>query len=180
MLPSLQTKLKGQNDYNNVEANQDVVRLVELIRGICCNYDASSEPVMSLVQAKRQVYTCYQGQKQTNDKYAKELEAYADVVEAYGGQFGNEIGYLDYMLTNNVRPRDPCNPTEQELDTAQAILRDSMMAAMLILGADNTRLPSLKMELWNQYSQGQDNYPRKMARALDILNGYQNPNTRHI
>ncbi len=178
--PALQTKLKGQDDYNNVEANQDVVGLMELIRGICCKYDASSEPVMSLVQAKRRVYTCYQGQKQTNDEYAEELEAYADVVEAYGGQFGNEPGYLDAVLVNSVRARDPRNPTAQELDNARAILRDNMMAAMLISGADNTRFRSLKMELRNQYSQGQDNYPRTMAKALDILNGYQNPNNRYV
>ncbi len=40
---ALQTKLKGQESYNDVEVNQDVVGLMELIRGICCKYDASSE-----------------------------------------------------------------------------------------------------------------------------------------
>lgn len=109
--PALQTKLKGQESYNDVETNQDVVGLMELIRGICCKYDTSCEPVMLLVQAKRRVYTCYQGQKQTNDEYAEELEAYADVVEAYGGQFGNKPGYLDTILRENVRARDPNNPS---------------------------------------------------------------------
>eukprot|EP00569_Conticribra_weissflogii_P008200 CAMPEP_0171363762 /NCGR_PEP_ID=MMETSP0879-20121228/3564_1 /TAXON_ID=67004 /ORGANISM="Thalassiosira weissflogii, Strain CCMP1336" /LENGTH=562 /DNA_ID=CAMNT_0011870969 /DNA_START=26 /DNA_END=1714 /DNA_ORIENTATION=- len=177
--PALQTKLKGQEGYDDVEVNQDVVGLMELIRGICCKYDASCEPVMSLVQAKRRVYTCYQGQKQPNDEYAEELAAYADVVEAYGGQFGNEPGYLDSILRANVRARDPNNPTAEELETARATMRDNMMAALLISGTDNTRYRSLKMELRNQYGQGQDNYPRTMAKALDILNGYQNPNSRY-
>ncbi len=53
--PALQTKLKGQEGYDDAEANQDVVALMELIQGICCKYDASSEPVMSLVQAKQRV-----------------------------------------------------------------------------------------------------------------------------
>ncbi len=97
-LSALQIKLNGQEEFNNVQGNQDVVGLMELIRGICCKYDASLEPVMSLVQAKHRVYTCYQGAKQPNDEYAEELEAYVDVVEAYGGEFGNEPGYLNDIL----------------------------------------------------------------------------------
>ncbi len=178
--PALQTKLKGQDGFNTVQATQDIVGLMELIRGICCKYDASSEPVMSLVQAKRRVYTCYQGAKQPNDEYAEELEAYIDVVEAYGGEFGNEPGYLVDMLRNVVRARDPDNPTAQEQSEAREALKDNMMAALLISGADNARYRTLKMELKNLYGQGQDNYPRTLAKALDVLNGYQNPSARYV
>ncbi len=178
--PALQTKLKGQEDFNNMQGNQDVVGLMELIRGICCKYDASSEPVMLLVQAKRRVYTCYQGAKQPNDKYAEELEAYVDVVEAYGGEFGNKPGYINDILQNVIRARDPDNPTAEERSEARESLQDNMMAALLISGADNGHYRTLKMELRNLYGQGQDNYPRTLAKVLDVLNGYQNPSGQYV
>lgn len=114
---------------------------------------------------EQRVYTCYQGQKQINDKYAEKLEAYADVIEASRGQFGDEPGYLSNILCNEVRAANPRNPTTLELEEARHTLRDNVMAALLILGVYNTRYCTLKMELRNLYNKGQDNYLQTMAIA---------------
>lgn len=101
-------------------------------------------------------------------------------MEVYEGQFGNKLGYLDNVLQNKVRAANPRNPTALELEESQHVLRDNMMAALLVLGADNLQYCALKMELRNLYTQGQDNYPRTMAKALNILNRYKNPTARYF
>ncbi len=121
--PVLQTNLKRQDCFSNVEMNQDVVGFMELVRGICSKYNVSSEPVMLLVQEKDRVYTCYQGHKQPNNEYAEELEAYADIFEEYDGEFGNKPRYLYDILRANIWARDPCNPTTNKMDAARSILK---------------------------------------------------------
>ncbi len=89
---------------------------------------------MSLIQSKWRVYTHYQNREQPNHKYGEELEAYIGVIEAYWDKFGNKPGYLEYIMQNVTNVVDPQNPTEQEVQRALEILKDNMMAALLILG----------------------------------------------
>ncbi len=65
------------------------------------------------------------------------------MVEAYGGQFGNKQGYLDHILRNVINATDPQNPTNQETNRAWSILKDDMLAALLISGEDNSRYRAL-------------------------------------
>lgn len=96
-----------------------------------------------------------------------------DVVEEYGEQFGNKPRYLDITMQDKVKLTDPNNPPAAKYKEARLTLKENMLAALLISGANNWRYKSLKMELHNHCAQGQDNYLWTLAKALDILNWCQ-------
>lgn len=50
--PALITKLEGTPGYENAEKNQNVCDLLELIQGICCQFDVNTQGTHALAQAK--------------------------------------------------------------------------------------------------------------------------------
>ncbi len=100
-------------------------------------------------------------------------------MESYDSQLGNKPGYSNKILQNVVQVRKPANPIQQELVTAREVLNENTMAAFLIYSSYNGRYQAHKMDWLNNYGDGQDNYTCTMAKELDALNWYQNPNTRH-
>ena len=50
--PGVMTKLEGQEKYAGDKANRDLVGLLKLIQGICCNFEAKTKPYWALTGAK--------------------------------------------------------------------------------------------------------------------------------
>ena len=46
--PELKNKLKGMSRYDNVKADKDVVKLLTMIRGYCCQFDTLNNKYMSI------------------------------------------------------------------------------------------------------------------------------------
>jgi hypothetical protein len=58
--PALVSKIRGAMTYMNVNGSQDVVELLRLIRGFCCDFGAGQQSTWALKQAKHRVSVHYQ------------------------------------------------------------------------------------------------------------------------
>ena len=53
--PDLVSKIRGASTYATVNASQDVIELLRLIRGYCCDFGAGQQSTWALKQAKHKV-----------------------------------------------------------------------------------------------------------------------------
>ena len=81
------------DEYALANTNQDVVGLLVLIQSICSQFDEQQQWVYALIQAQKR--TCLLTKKKSaNDKYHDDNVAMINVLESYGGAYGNEPGLL--------------------------------------------------------------------------------------
>jgi hypothetical protein len=172
--PELVSKIRGSSTYSAVNGSQDVVELLRLIRGFCCDFGAGQQSTWALEQAKRKVSVYYQRHDVSNTDYVQFFQALVGVVKTYGGAYRNEPGLIETNLTEQgVAGGLVANATPAQLTKAKADCREAYLACMLLRGADSIRYGALKTELSNDMTKGQDNYPKTMVEATRLLNDYK-------
>ena len=83
--PDLDSKLQGSAAFVPAEADQDVMKLLLVIRGYWCRFDDHQQSTYALGQAKHRVSTNYQAHNLTNTEYVEHFKALVGVVEMHGG-----------------------------------------------------------------------------------------------
>jgi len=172
--PDLVSKIRGSGTYATVNASQDVVELLRLVRGYCCDFGAGHQSTWALEQAKHKVSVYYQRHDVSNTDYVQFFQALVGVVETYGGAYGNEPGLINaHLVGQGVAADQVDRATAAQLAAAKADCREAYLACMLLRGADSIRYGPLKTELANDMTKGQDNYPKTMVEAARLLNDYK-------
>ena len=172
--PDLVGKIRGGTTYTTVNGSQDVVELLRLIRGYCCDFGAGQQSTWALEQAKHKVSVYYQRHDTSNTDYVQFFQALVGVVETYGGAYGNEPGLIEaHLIGQGVAGGWTDTATTAQLAAAKADCREAYLACMLLRGADSIRYGALKTELANDMTKGQDNYPKTMVEATRLLNDYK-------
>mgnify|MGYP006166379963 FL=1 len=173
--PDLVSKIRGSGTYTTVNASHDVVELLRLVRGYCCDFGAGQQSTWALEQAKHKVSVYYQRHDVSNTDYVQFFQALVGVVETYGGAYGNEPGLINAHLIGQGVAADQVEDraTPAQLAAAKADCREAYLACMLLRGADSIRYGPLKTELANDMTKGQDNYPKTMVEAARLLNDYK-------
>jgi hypothetical protein len=64
--PELENKLEGTVDYNWCKNKNDVMSLLSMIRGYCCQFDTLNDECMSIVGAIKNLLDLFQKPTQTN------------------------------------------------------------------------------------------------------------------
>jgi hypothetical protein len=82
--PELESKIKGATNYSMINTLQDIVELLQLIRGYCCDFRAHQQSMWALEQAKHCIPTYYQRHEMTNTNYVEFFTMPIRVVETYG------------------------------------------------------------------------------------------------
>ena len=172
--PDLVSKIRGSGTYATVNASQDVVELLRLVRGYCCDFGAGQQSTWALEQAKHKVSVYYQRHDVSNTDYVQFFQALVGVVETYGGAYGNEPGLINaHLVGQGVAADQVDRATAAQLAAAKADCREAYLACMLLRGADSIQYGPLKTELANDMTKGQDNYPKTMVEAARLLNDYK-------
>ncbi len=96
--PKLEGKIQGSDAYPTVNADQDAVKLLLIIRGYCCCFDDHQQSVVALESAKHRVSTFYQTSEMSTSNYFEFFKALVGVVETYSGAFGNKPGLIRTKL----------------------------------------------------------------------------------
>jgi len=173
--PTLVSKIKGSDKYTEAANESNVVKLLTIIRGYCCNVTDHQQSTVALESAKHHVSTYYQHAETTTTEYVEYFTALVGVVETFGGSYGREPGLVmaEIKIQTGVVDRD--NPTVDELELAYDTCREQYLACMLLRGSDNGRYSKLKDDLANNMSLGKDSYPKTIVETTRLLNEYKVP-----
>ena len=82
--PEPVSKIQGSTTYATVNRSQDVVELLRLVRGYCCDFGAGQQSTWALEQAKHKVSVFYQRHDVSNTDYIQFFQALVGLVETYG------------------------------------------------------------------------------------------------
>jgi hypothetical protein len=58
--PKLKNKLKGTSSYDKEKAGNNVIKLLTIIRGYCCQFDTLNDEYMSIVKSLRNFFYFFQ------------------------------------------------------------------------------------------------------------------------
>ena len=81
--PELKNKLEGTNGYDNVKSSNDIIKLLTMIRGYCCQFDTLNDEYMSIVKSLKNLFYFFQKTEQTNSEFHEDFMALVEVIEEY-------------------------------------------------------------------------------------------------
>lgn len=175
-LPEMVNKLKASNKYAMADADQDVVKLLLIVRGYCCRFDDHQQSTWALQGAKKQLELYYQGYDTDTTEYAENFMALVGVVETYGGAYGREPQLVrTQLIKQGVSTADLDKPDPKELKDAEKTCREEYLSCMLLRGGDQSRYAKLKDDLSNDMAKGIDNFPKTIVETTRLMNDYNIP-----
>ncbi len=92
-LSKMKVKLNGTSGYEQLKNDNDVIALLTMIQGYCCEFDALNDEYMGLVGAFKNLLYFFQKPKQSNLDYHEDFLVLVKVLEEYG-----EAGLLTHFL----------------------------------------------------------------------------------
>jgi hypothetical protein len=66
--PELKNKLEGTSGYDKAKAGNDVIKLLTISRGYCCQFDTLNDEYMSIVKSLKNLFYFFQKAEQTNSE----------------------------------------------------------------------------------------------------------------
>jgi hypothetical protein len=162
------------------------VQLLLIIRGYCCSFDANQQSTFALKGAKHRVQVFIQGYDVTVTDYVEYFMALVDVVETYGGAYGNEPGLLrEQLIKQGMSAADADKtvanggPDAAKIKKAMVVTRECYLSCMILQGSDNSRFYQVKTDLQNDMMKGTDNFPKTVVQTTRLLSDYKVP-PRHV
>jgi hypothetical protein len=73
--PTMKTKLRGMEDWTDIEESQDGIKMVKLLHRVHFDTDGSKQPMREMVLADKKLYLCFQKKEWSLDEYTREFQA---------------------------------------------------------------------------------------------------------
>jgi hypothetical protein len=172
--PELKNKLKGTSGYDNAKSSNDIIKLLTMIKGYCCQFDTLNDEYMSIVKSLKNLFYFFQKTEQTNSEFHEDFMALVEVIEEYGGT--GSLIYFPNMIKKDLLSKnitDPSQALADELKEAKGIVRKKFLAALMLNGANDSKYSELKCSMAEIYVTGTSKYPESPEVVLRILNAYQ-------
>ncbi len=174
-LPELKNKLGGMEGYNDAKRVNNMAKLLVMIRGYCCQFDLLSDKYMGVVAAIKNLFYFFQKKNQSNADYHEDFIAMLEVIEEYGG--AGSMTHFPNMLKKEIKSMgtDLAKATSDQLKQAKKTVRDKVLAALMLSGANGAKYNDLKRNMKENFMTGTSRYPESPEGLLRILNAYQPP-----
>jgi hypothetical protein len=174
--PELKNKLEGTSGYDSAKSSNDIIKLLTIIRGYCCQFVTLNDEYMLIVKLLKNLVYFFQKPDQTNSEFHEDFMALVEVIEEYGGtgsltHFPNMI--KKELLSKNIM--DPSKASADDLKEAKGVVREKFLAALMLNGANASKYGELKRSMAENYVTGTSEYPESPEVVLRILNAYQPP-----
>ena len=170
-------RLKGQDIFEEVEAESDALCLLKMICGIAFNFESQKYVHLSMHEAMRRYYLTKQDRNMTCQAYLDLHTNNWEVVEHCSGMVGVHPGLINAALEDmDVSNVDLAMVTQMGL--ASEKVKEAQLAIAFLMGADRVQYGGLLAELENDYLKGSDQYPKTMVAAYNLLVNYKIDMTR--
>ena len=163
----LQSKLKQQATWAEVSNDQDVIRLISLIKSITFKFEDQKFLPLALYQAKANLYNMRQGNLSNHD-YLQRFNNLVDVATAYKGQLHDQA--IVDIVTEKLFQVKYADLDPEDQVTVQAASADLYLSTMFIYQSDRRRYGKLSEELENSFTKGNDDYPDNLVSAYHLIN----------
>jgi Zinc knuckle len=160
---AMRTKIRALSDFSTRNRANDCIWLLNEIKGVTHQFNTKRRIFLSLLDARRAYFTCRHAQNQTNADYLEVFRSNVEVLEYYKATVGES-----YELIENIGG----NMTVAE---RTAVAQGCTIAMAFLCGSDPRRYSTLLLDLANQKTRGNDQYPIDLTAAYSMLVNYHNP-----
>ena len=173
---AMQAKIKATNNYEDILDNNDSLWLLEAIKGIAYKFESQKSIYVALDNAKGQFYSARQGQNKTSLAYLTRFKDMTAVIKHYGGTVGVDQAFMLKELRQvNITKAKASDAKKRNI---WPLLRKKHMPLAFLRCADNNRYALLTTDLENQFTCGNDQYPKNITDAYySVLVNYRRPNS---
>ena len=174
----LQSKLKQQATWAAVSIDQDVIRLISMIKSITFKFEDQKFLPLALYQAKANLYNMRQGSMSNHD-YLQRFNNLVDVATAYNGQLHDQA-IIDIVMDKIHPGVDFPTLTPAQQQSVNDAAGELYLSTMFIHQSDRRRYGKLSEELENAFTKGNDDYPDNLVSTYHLLNEYKNWSPRSL
>eukprot|EP00804_Cyclotella_cryptica_P005150 CCRYP_018673-RA/>CCRYP_018673-RA protein AED:0.44 eAED:0.64 QI:0/0/0/0.5/1/1/4/0/733 len=122
--PNMEQKLVASEKFANINAAQDPVGLLKMIRSIAHKHEEEKGGTMARVEHDIQLYLCYQKPNMSNVDYFKTFKAIRAVVDVHGGRAGFHRGVFEERRVRSRKKTGWDQDLKRTLDNAHLFGND--------------------------------------------------------
>jgi hypothetical protein len=176
--PSMRVRIEADGQWDNINNDCDVIRLLELIRNCEVQRQMRRDEDNTLIEAERAVMN-YKQNSLSNSEYYETFKDKVATADRLGAGIGEHPTRVQERLVEVAM--DENNPTEDECRTATQEAKDKYLARLFLVNSDKKCYGSLIRDIRNDFTHGQDTYPDTLTGAYDFIVNYEAPRSaRHV
>lgn len=156
----LKNRLESRKDWANIK--NEPIKLLRAIKEVTHNFQDNKYPITSIYKSIQTVMNLKQEEKESISSFTKRFKSAVDIMETIHGKLP-----LTKYVNTMIGSKD-----EKRVYREEAY--DKFIAYAYLQAADKNKVGKLDEDLANNYAMGQDEYPIDLAKATDLIIGYQN------
>ena len=164
----LQDKMKQDKGWPAVSVSYDPLSLYKLMERVIMKQTEDQYPVAALWEQLCNVTQAKQG-NMTNIEYYERLNTKIDVAESVGVSFDFERIWEYCAQETHKKPYSSLSADQQALARSEA--KERVLSYALIVSSSNQH-KKIKEDLSNDFTKGEDYYPRDRSQALMMMDHY--------
>ena len=164
---AMKAKLTSLNDFETKNHKSDCIWILKEIKGITYRFEGQRYIYLSLDNARTSYYAYTQGAKDSISSYLEHFRSLVEVLEHYGGAIGEDPGLLDATAAVSA----DADAATKRLNIA----RDRTPALTFLKRANRCCFGTLRADLENHFSRGNDQYPTNLTSAYSLLVSFKPP-----
>ena len=163
---TIRTRLQSLEYYEDMRAASDGLQLLIAIKDLMLNVQEQKYIPLSIHIAKRQFFLLSQG-RNTVGEYYEQFKNQTDVLSHIGAGIGDDEAIMKQVLrSQGININDA---TDEEEESAELEGIQWYLALAFLMGSDWNRYGRLLEKLENDFTAGNDNYPKTLTDAYNML-----------
>ena len=160
--PAARPRVEAAADWDDVNANNDVIGMLRLIRSCEVQRQARRDEASALLGSERRLVTF----RQSNLASSERCQSLKDKVEA-ADQLGAAAGEKPDLISArlNSAAADPDLPAEAERQAATAAAKEERPSRLLLSSSDKKRRAGLVRDIENERARGANSCPETLSGA---------------
>ena len=163
---TIRTRLQALDTYEDMHTASDGLQLLIAIKDLMFNVQEQKYVPLSIYLAKQQFFLLSQG-RNTIGEYYEQFKNQTDVLEHIGAGIGDDEAIMKQVLHSqgiNVNEATDAQEEPAEIEGTQWYL-----ALAFLMGSDRSQFGCLLEKLENDFTTGNDNYPKTLTDAYNML-----------
>lgn len=171
--PSIRSRLKGQEDWKDMQKWNNIVRLLKSIKMWMMNQQETQCPTVSTLLSIMALFVMRQNKYESLDDFRTRFEVSVQVLEHMGVDLGRAlVKRVDKLLAEKGLTRD--DSTDEQIKEAEKKAYEKLQAVAFLMAADKTKYEPVLAFLENHYGAGNDHYPMNITEAYNRLCYWRN------
>jgi hypothetical protein len=167
----MKSKLESLLDYDVFNDTVDVVALIKAIKGLTYQFESQRYHSQALHKAIRRFYRFYQTKDMSNAMFLENFQTLVTVVEDYGGTIGTDPkGAKAELIKEGINVDNASDASKRK---AMETTMNRYLAMAMLTAADVAQYSRLLEYLDNDYTKGNDNYPRTVTESYNLIINYR-------